>query len=187
MLFCLSQSKDITVLTSVLSFELTVYMAATVVYTDGSCSPNPGKGGWAWVAYVDISTNLEPSKDGVALEYSDYGGKLHTTNNAMEATALLRFLQDAPTGKEYLIHIDSIYVLRWVCDTKQLPKGAPYLSKSVPNSAPNAKTFQLIHREHERHTAAGTTFLYFHVKGHSGDRGNSRADELANKGRFELG
>lgn len=156
-------------------------MTATVVYTDGSCSPNPGKGGWAWIAYVHTSV-----KD-TALEYSDYGGSLHTTNNAMEARALLRFLQDAPVGRVYLIHIDSIYVLRWVCDIKQLPDGAPYRSKTVPDSAPNAKAFQRIHREMKRHSASGTELLFFHVKGHSGDRGNDRADELANKGRFELG
>lgn len=151
-------------------------MEATVVYTDGSCSPNPGDGGWAWVSYSFVGR--------VLIEYSDYGGCRCTTNNAMEGRALLEFLLDAVPGRSYDVYIDSIYTLRWVCDIKKLIGGADALAKSVPDSAPNAKVFQKIHKALRRHRLRGTKIVFFHVKGHSGDRGNDRADELANRGRL---
>lgn len=50
------------------------FAAATIVYTDGACSGNPGPGGWAWV--ID---------DG---RYA-FGSAARTTNQRMELSAAL--------------------------------------------------------------------------------------------------
>src|ERR1700685_4563942 len=58
-----------------------------VVYTDGACRGNPGRGGWAWAV-----------PDGA---YAS-GFETHTTNQRMEITAALEALHsltpDAPSG-----------------------------------------------------------------------------------------
>uniref|UniRef100_A0A6C0EM43 ribonuclease H n=1 Tax=viral metagenome TaxID=1070528 RepID=A0A6C0EM43_9ZZZZ len=69
------------------------------IYTDGSCSPNPGKGGWAYVAVFG---------DG---EISESGGEGWTTNNIMEMTAVIKALKDLSQWDSYTIHSDSQYVI----------------------------------------------------------------------------
>jgi len=68
------------------------------IWTDGACQPNPGPGGWGWMA-ID--------GDGVITE--DFGGAPHTTNNRMEMTAILRALQALPDGCRALVMSDSQY------------------------------------------------------------------------------
>ena len=51
------------------------------IYTDGACSGNPGKGGWAAVL-VYKGTEKEIS-----------GGEKETTNNRMELTAVIEALK----------------------------------------------------------------------------------------------
>ena len=53
---------------------------SVVVYTDGACKGNPGRGGW-----------------GVLLQWKGhekelFGGELATTNNRMELTAVIQAL-----------------------------------------------------------------------------------------------
>lgn len=158
-----------------------------IVYTDGSCSPNPGNGGWAWVEYHITSKSDNSSY----IEYHGYGGEGDTTNNAMECRALLEFLKDAPTARRYTILIDSIYTLRWVCDVSHgvlsTARGSPAtIGRKLPATAPNIACIRAIHKEMSRHDKAGSVLLFKHVKGHSGDTGNNRADELANRGRVKL-
>jgi ribonuclease HI len=54
--------------------ELVPVPAATVVYTDGACSGNPGPGGWAWA---------------VPLGRYASGARARTTNQRMEIMAVL--------------------------------------------------------------------------------------------------
>jgi ribonuclease HI len=70
-----------------------------VLYTDGSCLGNPGRGGWAarCVDLFDIS-----------------GGTEHSTNNIMEMTAVVKGL-----GKclehgltDVIVYTDSVYVMK---------------------------------------------------------------------------
>ena len=70
------------------------------LYTDGSCSPNPGTGGYAGVILKD--------KKKVA-EYS--GGSDYATNNVMELTAILEGLKKIPEGESVTILSDSQYAL----------------------------------------------------------------------------
>ena len=54
-----------------------------IVYTDGSCIPNPGSGGWAY----EIRNSMDEIID------SSSGFDKNTTNNRMELTAVIKSLQ----------------------------------------------------------------------------------------------
>jgi ribonuclease HI len=69
------------------------------IYTDGSCTPNPGKGGWGYIAIFPDC------------EISDSGSSSHTTNNIMEITAVIKPLQQFPNQDSYTIYTDSQYVI----------------------------------------------------------------------------
>lgn len=79
-------------------------------YTDGSCKPNPGIGGWGWVSYeqADKSNILGTN---TVLIISDYGGSRKTTNQQMELTAMAEFLESCPKGVRANIYTDSDYTL----------------------------------------------------------------------------
>ena len=70
------------------------------IYTDGSCSGNPGPGGWAAV--------IEHEGETTRLS----GGERSTTNNRMEITAAIKGLEAAPPGATAVIHSDSEYLVK---------------------------------------------------------------------------
>ena len=74
--------------------------AAFDIYTDGSCSGNPGPGGWAAVI----------EHDGEKSRLS--GGERSTTNNRMEIMAAIKGLEAAPPGATAVIHSDSEYLVK---------------------------------------------------------------------------
>ena len=67
-----------------------------VVYTDGSCIPNPGSGGWAY--------EIRNSQDEIIESLS--GSDKNTTNNRMELTAVIKSL-----GSDY-INNDSVVTIK---------------------------------------------------------------------------
>ncbi len=69
------------------------------IYTDGSCSGNPGPGGWGVV--------IEGAGDKRTLS----GGEQRTTNNRMEIMAVIKGLEALPSGIEVTVHSDSEYVV----------------------------------------------------------------------------
>ena len=74
------------------------------LYTDGSCSPNPGLGGWAAIFY---DNNNNPEKHCGYLE--------NTTNNVMEITAVIEGLKHIKNyTKEVEIISDSQYVINTI-------------------------------------------------------------------------
>ena len=136
----------------------------TTVYTDGACSGNPGPGGWGWVI-----------PDGEAA----YGGAPETTNQRMELQAALEAVKALP-GPLHIVS-DSTYVVN--CFKDSWWKG--WLKRGWKNSqkkpVANRDLWEpLIELYQER----DVTFEW--VKGHSGDRWNDRADELAVRGREEI-
>lgn len=74
-------------------------MATFIVYTDGSCSPNPGRGGWGFIGiFPDCEIHIN-------------GGLKYTTNNVMEMTAVIEALKEFSFQKNFLIYSDSMYVI----------------------------------------------------------------------------
>ena len=67
------------------------------IYTDGACSGNPGKGGWAAVIIEDKN------------EKTISGSEQLTTNNRMELSAVINALREVGSA-ELDIYTDSKYV-----------------------------------------------------------------------------
>lgn len=68
----------------------------TGIFTDGSCDPNPGPGGWGLV-WVEKGQILEERS----------GREDQTTNNRMELQALIETYSLLPTNKSYTVYSDS--------------------------------------------------------------------------------
>ena len=138
------------------------------IYTDGACRGNPGPGGW-----------------GVLLEYDGkqrtlHGGEDSSTNNRMELIAAIKALEVLKSKCQIALYTDSKYVLKGI--TEWLPnwKKRNWLtaSKKPVQNVDLWKRLDALVPEHE---------INWHwVKGHSGNRGNEIADQLANKGIDEL-
>lgn len=73
-------------------------MKQVILYTDGACSGNPGKGGWGAVL---IYKNVQK-------EFSGY--EEHTTNNRMELTAVVEGLKKLKEPCIVTVYTDSAYV-----------------------------------------------------------------------------
>ena len=69
------------------------------VYTDGACSGNPGRGGWAAVIV-----------DGGG-KRSLHGSEERTTNNRMEMLAVIKGLEAVPESASVTVNSDSEYVI----------------------------------------------------------------------------
>ena len=74
-------------------------MEEITIYTDGACSGNPGPGGWGAVLMYK----------GNKKEIS--GGKLNTTNNEMEITAVIQALKNLKYPCNVKLYSDSAYVV----------------------------------------------------------------------------
>lgn len=134
------------------------------VYTDGACSGNPGPGGWGVVFYL---------KDGQVHELGGFSPE--TTNNRMElqaAIAALQFLKDFPQEQSVALFTDSEYVKKgatqWISGWKR--RGW----KTAQGKAVQNQDLWV-----ELDQADPTRVNWFYVKGHSGDPGNDRCDEIA--------
>lgn len=134
------------------------------IYADGACKGNPGKGGWG--AYLTNGTDT--------LELC--GGSNSTTNNQMELTAAVEALKVLKKGTDVTLHLDSQYVLKgakeWLPNWKR--KG---WKASTGQPVKNKELWQQLDEQLQRHT-----ITYVWVKGHSGNAGNEKADQLANQG-----
>ncbi len=138
------------------------------VYTDGACKGNPGPGGWgAYLRYGDHEREL-------------FGGEAHTTNNRMEITAVIEALSVLKRSCRVELFTDSQYVKNgitlWLADWKR--RGWKTADKKP------VKNVDLWVRLEQ---AVATHDVHWHwVRGHDGNAGNERADELANRGVSEL-
>ena len=135
------------------------------VYTDGACKGNPGPGGWG----VYIQSNED--------EKALYGGNPETTNNQMEMKAALEALKHLKDEDEVIeLYTDSNYLRQGITE---------WIHKWKKNNWKTAAKKPVANRDlwieisdlNEKMTVAWNW-----VKGHAGDPGNERADELANIG-----
>jgi ribonuclease HI len=135
-----------------------------IIYTDGACRGNPGKGGWgAILRYKGKIKEL-------------HGGEHDTTNNRMELMAAISALEALKKPCVVHLHIDSKYVLDGI--TKWLPnwkkKGWKTASKAPVKNEDLWRRLDEAIKTHD--------IQWRWVKGHSGNQGNERADALANLG-----
>ena len=142
-------------------------MGEAVIYTDGACSGNPGPGGW-----------------GVVLRYGSAEKELHgsepsTTNNRMELTAAISALEALTRPVKVTLYTDSRYLLDGV--TKWLPGWQTNGWRTAGRQpVKNVDLWQQLTAAMTPHQVA-----WRWVKGHHGDPGNERADELARLGIAE--
>jgi ribonuclease HI len=136
-------------------------MKKVVIYTDGACSGNPGKGGW-----------------GAVLIYGKHekqisGAEEQTTNNRMEMKAAIESLKtlkqpcsiDLYTDSKYLQDGINEWVKTWVINGWKNANKKP---------VKNADLWQELLHETARHIVT-----WHWVKGHAGDVYNEKADSLA--------
>ena len=135
------------------------------VYTDGACKGNPGPGGWG----VYIQSNED--------EKELYGGNPETTNNQMEMQAALEALKHLKDENEVIeLYTDSNYLRQGITE---------WIHKWKKNNWKTAAKKPVANRDlwiEISDLNEKMTVEWNWVKGHAGDPGNERADELANIG-----
>ncbi len=138
------------------------------IWCDGSCSPNPGPGGWGSIV----------EQDGRREELS--GAAAHSTNNIMEMTAALEALKHTPPGASAVVVTDSRYVVdgmsQWLAGWKR--NG---WRKADKKPVLNRELWQALDE-----AASQREVAWQWVEGHAGHPENERCDELANQARLAL-
>lgn len=148
--------------------------AGLVIYCDGACEPNPGLGGWGFAVY----------RDGREI-HAVHGGAPDTTNNIMELTGALMALRwianygSPHGGANYRLLCDSQYVVKGCNDWRHGWKAKGWKRGKQPLA--NADLWRQLD---EALRLVPITLEW--VKGHAGNPGNERADELAEIGRQEV-
>ena len=138
-----------------------------VIYTDGACSGNPGPGGWGvWLRYGEHEKEL-------------FGGERETTNNRMELMAAIQALEALRRPMPVVVHTDSSYVRNGITTWVEGWKKRGWQT-SAKKPVKNVDLWQRLDEARQRHEVE-----WRWVRGHSGDEGNERADELARRGRDE--
>lgn len=134
------------------------------IYTDGACSGNPGPGGWGVVIYF---------ADGSVSEMG--GAEAQTTNNRMElqaAIAALEFLSKTGQKEPIILYTDSEYVKKGIT---QWVKG--WKNKGWKTAQGKAVLNQDLWETLDRLNTTKINWEY--VRGHAGNVGNERCDEIA--------
>ena len=137
------------------------------IWTDGACSGNPGPGGWG--ALLIAGSRLKEI----------HGGEPDTTNNRMELMAAIEALNALKKPSAVTLHTDSTYVkdglTKWIHGWKR--NGWKTAAKKPVK---NKDLWQSLETACARHE-----IKWVWVKGHAGDEGNEKADELARLGAEE--
>lgn len=131
-----------------------------IYYTDGSCVPNPGPGGFA------VIKNMKPHILGL---------DPNSTNIRMEGMALIAALSDA-TSATCIIHTDSEF---WI---NVITKWAPgWKQKGWKKAGGPIKNLDLVQELYELYQKSTAKLVW--VRGHNDDEGNELADQWANRAR----
>ena len=131
------------------------------IYTDGACSGNPGKGGWAAIIIDGKNQSIIS------------GSENKTTNNRMELMAPIMALKKIKTKSEIIIYTDSRYVkdgiTEWIKKWK-LNNWKNSNKKPVKNKDLWIKLDNCCQKHH---------VSWKWVKAHAGNKLNNLVDELA--------
>lgn len=145
-------------------------MSKIEVYTDGACSGNPGKGGYAFVILHDGKEVLKLS-----------GCEEQTTNNKMELKAIVRALQHITNefvikNMIVIIYSDSAYCIN------PIEKGwIKFWEKNGWKTKTNEpiKNSELWKQLYELLKNKKFNFNFVKIKGHSGIKYNEMVDKAA--------
>ena len=131
------------------------------IYTDGACSGNPGKGGWAAII-IEGKNQLNIS-----------GSENNTTNNRMELMAPIMALKKIKTKSEITIYTDSRYVKDGITEWIKKWKLNNWKSSSK-KPVKNKDLWVKLDNYCQKHEVS-----WKWVKAHAGNKLNNLVDELA--------
>ena len=132
------------------------------IYTDGACSGNPGKGGWAAIILNEKS-----------FQFNISGNVKNTTNNRMELIAPIMALNKIKKKSEITIYTDSKYVKNGITDWIQRWKVNNWKS-SNKKPVKNKDLWIKLDNSCQKHKV-----VWKWVKAHAGNKYNNLVDELA--------
>lgn len=136
----------------------------TLVFADGACKGNPGRGGWGvLIKHGSESREL-------------HGGVADTTNNRMEMMAVIEGLAALQPGSEVHVVTDSQYVQKGISEWIHGWKRRGWRT-SDGGPVKNRDLWMRLDSEVGKHRV-----IWEWVRGHNGHPENERADELANLG-----
>jgi len=130
------------------------------IYTDGSCDPNPGPGGWAAII---MDGKVKKILKGYSAE---------STNNRMELTAALEALKQVDVSKPVRIYTDSQYLQKGVEEWLSNWKARNWKRKG--GALANIDLWKEISEE-----IAHRKIIWRWIKGHAGNPYNEQADRIA--------
>jgi ribonuclease HI len=131
-----------------------------IYYTDGSCEPNPGDGGFAVIKDMQVCR---------------LGGEADSTNIRMEGFAIIEALKDSK-GAEATIYTDSEF---WI---NVITKWSLNWEKSGwKKKGGEIKNLDIVKEVCPLFRESKATLVW--VRGHNNDEGNEMADEWANEAR----
>ncbi len=149
------------------------------IYTDGSCSPNPGTGGWAAILIFP---------DGTVEEIS--GKETNTTNNRVEIMSMVKALEYIKEPSDIILYTDSQHTINsigWWQGGEPVPGHKGWIINWQHNfwktagktSVKNVDLLKQMYLQVQRHKSLQFSW----VRGHNGDKYNERCDVLANEAR----
>jgi len=133
-----------------------------VYYTDGSCEPNPGAGGFAVI--LDMKPHV-------------LGSEPDTTNIRMEGKALIAALKDA-AGRPAIINTDSEF---WINVITKWSLG--WEKNGWKKKGGEIKNIDIVKEVVPLYRNSQATLVW--VRGHNNDPGNELADHWANEARLQ--
>lgn len=132
-----------------------------VIHTDGACLGNPGPGGWgALLSFRGKERELA-------------GGEADSTNNRMELMAAIMALEALQYPCTVRLRTDSQYVRQGI--TEWMPRWIARGWRTAGGGAVKNRDLW----ERLAQAAARHQIEWIWVRGHSGDPGNERVDQLA--------
>lgn len=144
-------------------------MKKVIVYTDGSCEGNPGRGGWAAIIRYNKNEKIVS------------GRSPDTTNNRMELTAALKALQALKEPCNVRLHTDSLYLKRAFTDGWIIRWRSNGWKNTSGEAVKNQDLWQALWDEVGKHQVT-----WIKVKAHANNKLNNRVDQLAVKARNHI-